>query len=218
MKRLSYRRARLGLAATCLAFGGLASAQVTTQPATAAGAAPIAEAAPVAEVAPATEATPAAAPAANLPIDCVEVELFKVSDDDKVEGQTDRAAAIPPRNLELIRDFVVKHLPREAGGIAAVVAGANACPNPASAATLRGDILDFRKGNMALRYFVGFGAGSQKVRVRLILDRKNDGSRLVQTEVADTKWAGAFGGTNTKGLDDFGEKAAEAAARALKSH
>lgn len=217
MKEFSFRRVRLGLAVTCFAFGGLASAQDAAQPATAAEAAPAAEATPAAEAAPASQAVPAAAPVANLPIDCIEVELFKVSDDEKVEGQTDRAAAIPPRNLELIRDFVVKHLPREAGGIAAVAAGANACPNPASAATLRGDILDFRKGNMALRYFVGFGAGSQKVRVRLSLDRKSDGSRLVQTEVADTKWAGAFGGTNTKGLDDFGEKAAEAAARALKS-
>lgn len=209
---------RLALTTACFAFAGLASAQETAQPAPAAEPAAAAVPAPAAETAPAAEAAPAvaAAPVANLPIDCIEVELFKVAEEEKVEGQTDRAAAIPARNLELIRDFVVKHLPAEAKGIAAVSAGSNACPNPASAATLRGDILDFRKGNMALRYFVGFGAGSQKVRVRLSVDRKNDGSRLVQTEVADTKWAGAFGGTNTKGLDDFAEKAAEAAAVALK--
>lgn len=208
MNRFTLHTARLGLIACCFAFASSASAQEAAAP----------EAAPASETAPTPAPAPEAmaAPAADMPIDCVEVELFKVSEDEKVEGQTDRAAAIPARNLELIRDFLVKHLPAEAKGVSAVAAGTSACANPASAASLRGDILDFRKGNMALRYFVGFGAGSQKVRVRLTLNRKSDGSQLVQTEVADTKWAGAFGGTNTKGLDDFAEKAAEAAASALK--
>jgi hypothetical protein len=170
----------------------------------------------VAAPVPAPEPAPVTAPAPTPgKIDCVEVELFSVSEE-KVEGQTDRAAAIPARNLEIIRDRMLVHLPREAGGVTAVAAGVGSCPNPDTAATLRGDILDFRKGNMALRYFVGFGAGSQKVRVRLTLSRKSDGSQLAQNEVADTKWAGAFGGTNTKGLDDFAEKAAEAAATGLK--
>lgn len=167
---------------------------------------------------PATVAAPASTTAAHEPITCVEVERFQVSDDEKVEGQTERAATIPERNLEIIQDRLAKHLPTEARGIAAHVSGTSSCPNPASAAVLSGDILDFRKGNMALRYLVGFGAGSQKVRVRLTLKRKGDGSTLTQTEIADTKWGGAFGGTNTKGLDDFAEKAAEAAAKALRGH
>lgn len=163
---------------------------------------------------------PAAAPIAaptngSSRIDCVEIELFSVAEE-KIEGQTDRAANIPARNLEIIRDRMLTHLPREARGVTAVAAGAGNCPNQETAATLRGEILDFRKGNMALRYFVGFGAGSQKVRVKLTLSRKSDGAQIVQTEVADTKWAGAFGGTNTKGLDDFAEKAAEAAATGLR--
>lgn len=206
MNKYTLHTARLGLVAACFAVASVASAQEATAP----------EAATTAEAAPVTQAAPmaAAAPVASLPIDCIEVETFAVSAEEKVEGQTDRAAAIPPRNLEIIRDAVIKFLPREAKGVAAMAPGA--CPNVASAAKLRGDILDFRKGNMALRYFVGFGAGSQKVRVRLSLDRKNDGSQLVQTEVADTKWAGVFGGTNTKGLEDFAAKAAKAAAVALK--
>ena len=157
---------------------------------------------------------PAAAPGA---VDCIEVKLFAVAEE-KVDGQTDRAEKIPARNLELIQAGVVKHLPKEARGIIARPFGdGGACANPATSAVLAGDILDFRKGNMALRYLVGFGAGSQKVRVRLTLNRK-DGSQIAQTEIADTKWGGAFGGTNTKGLDDFAEKAAEAAAKALKGH
>ncbi len=164
-----------------------------------------------------TEATPPEASATATPkIDCIDVKLFAVSEE-KVEGQTDRAEKIPARNLEIIQAGVVKHLPKEARGVTAFAAGSGSCPNPATAAVLGGDILDFRKGNMALRYLVGFGAGSQKVRVRLTLAR-HDGSPIAQSEIADTKWGGAFGGTNTKGLDDFAEKAAEAAAKALKGH
>lgn len=148
-------------------------------------------------------------------IDCVEVDLFRVSEE-KVEGQTDRAEKIPERNLEIIRDALVKHLPKNAKNVSSVALGQESCPNPATAAVLNGDILDFRKGNMALRYFVGFGAGSQKVRVRLTLSAKTGGAVIAQEEIADTKWAGAFGGTNTKGLEDFALKAAKAAGAALK--
>lgn len=162
---------------------------------------------------PNAEAAPATQSSAN--IDCVEVNLFKVSEE-KVEGQTDRAEKIPERNLEIIRDHLVKRLPKHAKNVTSIAAGTGACPNPSTAAVLAGDILDFRKGNMALRYFVGFGAGSQKVRVRLTLSGKTDGAVLAQQEIADTKWAGAFGGTNTKGLEDFAEKAAKAAGDALR--
>lgn len=150
-------------------------------------------------------------------IDCIEVELFKVADtDEKKAGQTDRAETIPAKNLEIIQAGIVRHLPKEARGVTAITSGATGCPNPQTTAVLAGDILDFRKGNMALRYFVGFGAGAQKVRVRLTLNRKDGGAQMAQSEIADTKWSGAFGGTNTKGLDDFAEKAAEAAAKALR--
>jgi len=163
--------------------------------------------------------TAASATATAAAIDCIEVDLFKVADnDEKKAGQTDRAEAIPPKNLEIIQAGIVRHLPKEARGVTAIATGATACPNPQTAAVLGGDILDFRKGNMALRYFVGFGAGAQKVRVRLSFNRKDGGALLAQTEIADTKWSGAFGGTNTKGLDDFAEKAAEAAAKALRGH
>jgi Domain of unknown function (DUF4410) len=161
-------------------------------------------------------ATGAAASTPALAIDCIEVRAFQVAEE-KVEGQTDRAEKIPAKNLELIQAGIVKHLPKEARGVSAVMSGSGTCPNPATAGVLSGDILDFRKGNMALRYFVGFGAGSQKVRVRLTLARAG-GEQIAQAEIADTKWAGAFGGTNSKGLDDFAEKAAEAAAKALKGH
>ena len=155
-----------------------------------------------------------AQPAAPIKIDCVEIDLFHVSQE-KVEGQTDRADQIPERNLQIIRDDMLRFLPKLARGVTAVTAGQNSCPNPGSAAVLKGDILDFRRGSWALRYFVGFGAGSQKVRVRLTLSRKQDDAQLVQSEISDTKWGGVFGGSNTKGLADFAKKAAETVAKTL---
>ncbi|MEO8001321.1 MAG: DUF4410 domain-containing protein, partial [Arenimonas sp.] len=145
-----------------------------------------------------------AAPPAASSIDCVEVDLFKATEE-KVEGQTDRAEKIPEQNLIIIRDALVERLPKNARNVTSIASGKGSCPNAATAAVLGGDILDFRRGNMALRYFVGFGAGSQKVRVRLTLTAKTGGAVIAQEEIADTKWAGAFGGTNTKGLHDFAE-------------
>ena len=149
------------------------------------------------------------------PIDCVEVEKYKVSEE-KQDSQTDRAATIPARNIELIQAGVLKHLPNKAKGVTVVDAEKGSCPNPQTAAILKGDILDFRKGNMALRYFIGFGAGAQKVRVRLTVVSKATGAVIGQNEAADTKWGGAFGGTNTKGLDDFAKASSEAAAKIIK--
>jgi hypothetical protein len=157
---------------------------------------------------------PAVMPVSVGAIDCVEVEKYKVSED-KQENQSDRAATIPARNIELILAGVLKHLPKKAKGVTAVDAEQGSCPNPETAAVLKGDILDFRKGNMALRYLVGFGAGAQKVRVKLTVLRKSGGEIIGQNEASDTKWGGAFGGTNTKGLDDFAEKSAQAAANII---
>lgn len=164
----------------------------------------------------ATAQEPAAVQSSPAKIDCIEVNLFNVSEE-KVDGQTDRAEKIPEQNLIIIRDALVERLPKHAKKVSSVAAGNASCPNPATTAVLDGDILDFRKGNAALRYFVGFGAGSQKVRVRLTLTSKTDGAVLAQEEIADTKWGGAFGGTNTKGLKDFAEKAAQTAGGALKN-
>jgi len=164
----------------------------------------------------AQETTTAVATGEQAKIECVEVNLFRVSEE-KVEGQTDRAEKIPEQNLIIIRDALVERLPKHAKKVTSIAAGEGACPNPATTAVLAGDILDFRKGNAALRYFVGFGAGAQKVRVRLTLTAKSDGAVLAQEEIADTKWGGAFGGSNTKGLKDFAEKAAQTAGNALKN-
>jgi hypothetical protein len=163
----------------------------------------------------AQETTDIAATTQPAKIECIEVNLFKVSEE-KVEGQTDRADKIPEQNLIIIRNTLVERLPKHAKKVSSIAAGEGECPNPATTAVLAGDILDFRKGNAALRYFVGFGAGAQKVRVRLTLTAKADDAVIAQEEIADTKWGGVFGGSNTKGLKDFADKAAQTAGNALR--
>ena len=107
--------------------------------------------------------------------------------EEKQESQTERAATIPSRNIELIFATVLKHLSNKAKGVTVADAEQGACPNPQTAAVLKGDILDFRKGNMALRYLVGFGAGAQKVRGRLTVKSKATGAVMGQNEAADAK-------------------------------
>ena len=186
-----------------------AAVETTPAPAPAEAAAP-AEAPVAAE--PATAPAPAAAPMALEPIACVEVERLTVAE---VEGQTDRAAKMPEQSIAIVLERTVAQLQQRARGIQVVTAGQGQCPSPAAAAVLRSDLVDFRMGNAALRYFVGFGAGTQKVRVNASLLRK-DGSVVGQQEIADAKWGGAFGGSNRKGLDDFAAKVAEFAARAMR--
>ena len=84
----------------------------------------------------AQEATPLATvtPQAVDPIDCVEVELFKASEE-KVGGQTERAEKIPVRNLEIIGDAWVPRIPRHAKNVSSIALGKE-CPNSATAAVL----------------------------------------------------------------------------------
>ena len=84
----------------------------------------------------AQEATPLATvtPQAVDPIDCIEVELFKASEE-KVGGQTERAEKIPVKNLEIIRDTWVPRIPRHAKNVSSIALGIE-CPNSATAAVL----------------------------------------------------------------------------------
>ena len=199
------------LVAACLPVAAVATPVNPAPPADPADAPPAPEAA-----APAPVATMAPSPFVPLPISCIEVERLRVVNDGSVVGQTERAASIPDLSVDIILDRTQVQLRSKLHGVQVVEAGAGQCPDPAAAAVLRADLVDFRKGNMALRYFVGFGAGTQKVRVNASLLRKPDASVIAQHQVSDAKWGGAFGGTNRKGLDDFAEKIAQFAAAALK--
>ena len=66
-------------------------------------------------------------------------------------------------------------------------------------------VKNVRKGNKALRYLVGFGAGAQKVQVMVSLS-SGDGKLVAEGEIIDRKFAGLIGGSEQKGIKDFAEK------------
>jgi len=71
---------------------------------------------------------------------------------------------------------------------------------------LGGTFLDYKKGNQFARYMIGFGAGKQKVEVQVTVRDARSGAVLYSERVVDRKVGGFFGGSNTKGLEDFAQR------------
>ncbi len=164
--------------------------------------------APTDGAAPATQAAPAV-PLSAAVFDCVEVARFEVNQGLISSKQEARAAMIPAEKLADIQRSVAGNIPEKIPGMrAALEGGGVACPDPQRTISLTGHIIDFKKGNQALRYFVGFGAGAQKFSVTARAVRKSDGALLAEGDVTDRKVGGWVGGNDDKGLDDFGEKVA----------
>ncbi len=171
-----------------------------------------------AEVPPVQQAAPAVAdvPLASATFDCVEVARFVVNDGLISSKEEARAATIPEARLSDIQRSVAGNIPEKIAGMRAALAdGQVGCPDPQRTVLLTGRIIDFKKGNQALRYFVGFGAGAQKFSVMARAVRKSDGALLAEEDVTDRKVGGWIGGQADKGLDDFGEKVAMFVKRAL---
>ncbi len=74
---------------------------------------------------------------------------------------------------------------------------------------LSGYFLDFKKGNQAARYLVGFGAGKQKIEVQVELKNVKTGETIRSERIVDRKVGGIFGGSDEKGLKDFAERVVE---------
>lgn len=140
--------------------------------------------------------------------ECVEVHRFETVTG-FIENKRDaRAATIPSEKLSAIQSLVAGYIPEKLDQLKSTTAenGAPSCPNPDRALVLDGRITDFKKGNQALRYFVGFGAGAQKFSVLTRVTRKSDGVLISEGEVTDYKVGGWIGGQADKGQDDFAEK------------
>ena len=71
---------------------------------------------------------------------------------------------------------------------------------------LSGYFLDYKKGNQAVRYLVGFGAGKQKIEVQVELKNAKSGETIRTERIVDRKVGGFFGGNAEKGLKDFAER------------
>lgn len=142
--------------------------------------------------------------------DCVEVRRFEVDTGFIGSKEDARAATIPAAHLQDIQRRVAGHVPEKARGLKStlVAEGWPACPDPSRALVLGGRVADYKEGNQALRYLVGFGAGAQKFSVEVWLARKSDGALVAREVVVDRKVGGWIGGQADKGLDDFAEKVA----------
>ncbi len=170
---------------------------------------PPAEAPPAPAEAPPEQ--PAAAPAQDISgqFDCIELELFTVNKDDVTDSAEARAAEIPPEMLEELRNYIVIEIPREMPGMQTRQAPEQKCNDDGRGLVFGGQVTDYKKGNKAARYFIGFGAGKQKFEVDAVLKRKSDGSIIAQDRVVDRKAGGVFGGSTDKGKQDFAEKVAD---------
>ncbi len=141
--------------------------------------------------------------------DCVELELFTPPKDEIADSGDARAALIPPEMLTQLRDFIAVEIPLEITGMKTRRAPDEQCESQDRALTFGGQVTDYKKGNQAARYFVGFGAGKQKFEVAAVLKRKSDGSVIAQGTVVDRKIGGLLGGSKDKGKQDFAEKVAD---------
>ncbi|MCR6663033.1 MAG: DUF4410 domain-containing protein [Luteimonas sp.] len=150
------------------------------------------------------------APGEIADFDCVEVRAFEVTVGLIGSKEDARAAQIPVEALRDIQRRVAGYIPEKARGLRSTLLqeGWPACPDPAKALVLGGRVADYKRGNQALRYFVGFGAGAQKFAVEVWMMRKTDGALVARGEVVDRKVGGWIGGQADKGMDDFAEKVA----------
>ncbi len=171
-------------------------------------------AAPAPTVAAEVADTPAqarlAGPVSEKDFDCVEVRRFEVGSGFITSKQDARAATIPAEKLGSMQREIAGQIPEKIHGFRStlVAEGSPQCPDPVRALVLSGRITDFKAGNQALRYLVGFGAGAQKFGVLVRASRKSDGALVGEGEVIDRKVGGWVGGQAEKGLEDFAEKVA----------
>lgn len=151
-----------------------------------------------------------AGPVSLKDFDCVEVRRFEVGSGFISSKEDARAATIPAEKLGSIQREVAGQIPEKIRGYRStlVAEGSPECPDPARTLVLSGRVTDFKEGNQALRYWVGFGAGAQKFGVLVRATRKSDGAVVGEGEVVDRKVGGWIGGQADKGLEDFAEKVA----------
>ena len=154
-------------------------------------------------------ACPATAEDISAQFDCIELELFTVPTEETTDRSDTRAAQIPPEMLASLRDSIATEIPQQMATMKTRLLPEQQCEDDQRALIFGGRVSDFKKGNQMARYFVGFGAGKQKFAVDAVLKRKSDRIIVAEGQVVDRKVGGLFGGSEDKGQQDFGEKAAD---------
>lgn len=143
--------------------------------------------------------------AAGAQPNCFQVSQFTVDAEDVDSKEEARAAAIPEHRLLQIQQAIAQELTASFSAAKVLVTESEKCPESSESLLVGGKITDFKKGNKALRYLVGFGAGAQKVQVLVNLNT-GDGKLVAEADIVDRKFAGLLGGSENKGIEDFAEK------------
>jgi hypothetical protein len=79
---------------------------------------------------------------------------------------------------------------------------------------LTGLVIGYEKGNRAVRYMVGFGAGRSRVKAHVKVENST-GSVLAEKDVSGTVWIGLFGGDSAGASEGLAKHVANLAQSAL---
>ena len=145
----------------------------------------------------------------------IEIAKFEVNREDFSTKEAERAGRIPDETLEAIQRVMITEFTRAA--VVPAVRKADPAASPEGTLELGGRVLDFLPGNKTARYFVGFGAGQQKIEVEVLLKDKKTGAVLSRETIRDRKVGGVGGGSEDKGIRDFAEKVVTFVQEGLKA-
>lgn len=134
----------------------------------------------------------------------IEIARFDVNREDYSSKEAERAGRIPDETLDTIQRIVIAEFTKAQIFPKAGKPGGAADMDPAL--ELGGRVIDFKAGNKVARYFVGMGAGQQKIEIECVLKDKKTGNVLAREVILDRKVGGIAGGDEEKGLRDFAEK------------
>ncbi len=118
--------------------------------------------------------------------------------------EPERAGRIPDEMLDAIQRILLTEFTK-AGTIPAV-RKPDPSASPEGTLELVGRVVDFLPGSKAARYFIGMGAGQQKIEVECFLKDRKTGAVLAHEIIRDRKVGGVAGGAEDKGVRDFAEK------------
>jgi len=134
----------------------------------------------------------------------IEIARFDVNREDYSSKEAERAGRIPDETLDTIQRIMIAEFTK--AQVFPKVGKPGGAAVEDSTLELGGRVNDFKGGNKVARYFVGMGAGQQKIEIECVLKDKKTGDVLAREVILDRKVGGIAGGDEEKGMRDFAEK------------
>jgi hypothetical protein len=157
----------------------------------------------LAALAAAADDKPAAAPSLKGKYEAVEVTTFKVK-----PGVGFPADYLSKMNADLVHELGEKKK------FKAVYAADNPPqPEPASRLRLEGEVIQFKPGSQAKRYFIGFGAGKTKIVAHVKFIDVETGQVVFEDDVDGKVVMGLLGGSSPGATRGLAKEVAKVAAK-----